>query len=164
MFDAAVASGMKTIGLICFFEKKLEDFVSNASYIPVLSALMSPGHLTVSRLSTTDNNGHNPSNSCHPLTTVHLPCPAGTVYSHASSVLGHLGPMPGQKDSGHGFPWSGRRATVAHMAHVWQGVMRRTGTTAYWYHCSYSLLDNSQGPLSLSWNVLQTCCYVTHRL
>lgn len=38
MFDAAVASGMKTIGLICFFEKKLEDFVSNASYIPVLSA------------------------------------------------------------------------------------------------------------------------------
>lgn len=72
------------------------------------------------RLGTADSNGHSPSITCHPLTTIHLPCAAGTVYSYASSVLGHLGLMPGQRDSGHGSPQSGRRATVAHMAQAWQ--------------------------------------------
>lgn len=73
------------------------------------------------RQSTADYNGHSPSITCHPLTTGHLPCAAGTVYSYASSALGHLGPMPDQSDSGHGFPWSGRTAAVAHMAQAWQG-------------------------------------------
>lgn len=73
------------------------------------------------RLGIVDCNGHSPSITCHPLTTVHLLCTTGALYSYASSVFGYLELMPGQKDSGHGFPWSGRRTTVAHMAQIWQG-------------------------------------------
>ncbi len=37
---------------------------------------------------------------------------------------------------------------MAHMAMAWQGHEEETGTKAYWYHCGFSLLDNSQGALS----------------
>lgn len=47
--------------------------------------------------------------------------------------------MPDQRDSGHGFPWSGRRATVAHMAVAWQGdeetdEVEEEAREAGWYH------------------------------
>lgn len=40
--------------------------------------------------------------------------------------------MPDQKDSGHGFPWSGRRAAVAHMVMAWKGDEEEEGE-AGWY-------------------------------
>ncbi|TMS19267.1 Rho GTPase-activating protein 39 [Larimichthys crocea] len=46
---------------------------------------------------------------------------AGTVYSYASSVFWHLGPCQTKEIQDTAFPWSGRRATVAHMAVAWQG-------------------------------------------
>lgn len=58
------------------------------------------------------------------------------------------GPCQSRRDSGRGFPWTGRRATVAHMAQAWQWKGRQAGTEAYCCHCSSSILDNSQGALS----------------
>lgn len=104
------------------------------------------------RLGTTDYNGHSPSITCHHLTTVHLPCTAGTVYSYASSVLGHLGPCQTREIQDMAslgqeggplwpiWPFLGREMR--------RRKGRQAGTEAYWYHCSFSMLDNSQGALS----------------
>lgn len=107
------------------------------------------------RLGTADYNGHSPSVTCHHLTTVHLPCTAGTVYSYASSVFWHLGPCQTKEiqDTAslgqEGEPlwpiwlWLGREMRRRMRWRRKQG--RQAGTTAYWYHCNLSVLNNSQG-------------------
>lgn len=104
------------------------------------------------RLGTVDGNGYSPSITCHHLTTVHLPCTAGSIYSYASSMLGPLGPCQTRKIQD--MASLGQEGEPLRPIWSWLGKeMRRrkgrqAGTKVYWYHCSFSMLDNSQGALS----------------
>lgn len=105
------------------------------------------------RLGTADYNGHSPSITCHPLTTVHLPCTAGAVYSYAISVLGPIwGPCQAREIQD--MASLGQEGGL--LRPIWSRLGRelrrrkgrQAGTKTYWYHCSFSMLDNSQGELS----------------
>lgn len=122
MFDSTGNTGMKRVQLICLFENNTEHFVSNASYITIFSAKFRQWA------------------GCAPLTimatvpalpVIILPlsiCPALQVlYTHMPALCLGIWAMPDQRDSGHGFPWSGRRAAAAHMAKAWQGDEREEG-------------------------------------